>query len=139
MSIQQPDVLQALSAVIDPNTGKDFVSTRQLKNLQVDANGDVAFDVELGYPAKSQIPALRQALVAAARGDLRQVSDAQHLTTVAEFGEQTADDLGNAPADADIYLVENQRRNTRFLSRHHLDRQADTRQFATRCHLRQGF
>ena len=68
MSIQQPDVLQALSAVIDPNTGKDFVSTRQLKNLQVDANGDVAFDVELGYPAKSQIPALRQALVAAARG-----------------------------------------------------------------------
>ena len=66
MSIQQPDVLQALSAVIDPNTGKDFVSTRQLKNLQVDANGDVAFDVELGYPA--QIPALRQALVAAARG-----------------------------------------------------------------------
>ena len=68
MSIQQPDVLQALSAVIDPNTGKDFVSTRQLKNLQVDANGDVAFDVELGYPAQSQIPALRQALVAAARG-----------------------------------------------------------------------
>ena len=67
MSIQQPDLLQALAAVIDPNTGKDFVSTRQLKNLQVQA-GDVSFEVELGYPAKSQIPALRQALIAAARG-----------------------------------------------------------------------
>ena len=67
MSIQQPDLLQALATVIDPNTGKDFVSTRQLKNLQVQA-GDVSFEVELGYPAKSQIPALRQALIAAARG-----------------------------------------------------------------------
>ena len=63
-----PDqLLQALSAVVDPNTGKDFVSTRTLKNLQV-VGGDVAFDVELGYPAKSQIPALRTALIAAAKG-----------------------------------------------------------------------
>ena len=29
--------------------------------------GNVAFDVELGYPAKSQIPALRNALIAAAK------------------------------------------------------------------------
>jgi len=58
---------QALQTVIDPNTGKDFVSTKQLKNLRVDG-GDVSFDVELGYPAKSQIPALQQALVAAAQG-----------------------------------------------------------------------
>ncbi len=66
MSIQAQDVLQALAAVIDPNTGKDFVSTRQLKNLHV-ADGEVSFDVELGYPARSQLPALRRALVAAAR------------------------------------------------------------------------
>ena len=37
------------------------------KNLQV-SGGDVSFDVELGYPAKSQIPALRTALIAAAKG-----------------------------------------------------------------------
>ena len=67
MSIQQQDVLQAIAAVIDPNTGKDFVSTKQVKNLQLNG-GDVSFDVELGYPAKSQIPALRQALINAARG-----------------------------------------------------------------------
>jgi ATP-binding protein involved in chromosome partitioning len=62
-----PDqLLQALQTVIDPNTGKDFVSTKALKNLQV-TGGEVSFDVELGYPAKSQIPALRSALVAAAK------------------------------------------------------------------------
>ncbi|HYD77463.1 iron-sulfur cluster carrier protein ApbC [Ramlibacter sp.] len=60
-------VLAAIAAVKDPNTGTDFVSTKAVKNLQVDG-GDVAFDVELGYPARSQVPALRQALVAAARG-----------------------------------------------------------------------
>jgi ATP-binding protein involved in chromosome partitioning len=59
--------LQALSAVIDPNTGKDFVSTKTVKNLQVN-DGNVVFDVELGYPARSQIPALRNALIAAAKG-----------------------------------------------------------------------
>jgi len=62
----QDQLLQALAAVTDPNTGKDFVSTKALKNLQVN-DGEVSFDVELGYPAKSQIPALRKALIAAAK------------------------------------------------------------------------
>src|SRR3954468_14564098 len=59
-------LLDALKSVVDPNTGADFVSTRQLKNLRIDG-GDVAFEVELGYPAKSQIDGLRKSLVAAAR------------------------------------------------------------------------
>ena len=63
----QDQLLQALSAVTDPNTGKDFVSSKALKNLQINGS-DVSFDVELGYPAKSQIPALRTALIATARG-----------------------------------------------------------------------
>jgi ATP-binding protein involved in chromosome partitioning len=61
------DILAALKTVIDPNTGKDFVSTKSIKNLSV-SEGDVAFDVELGYPAKSQIPGFRKALIAAAKG-----------------------------------------------------------------------
>ncbi len=60
-------IQQALQAVTDPNTGKDFVSTRALKNLQVNG-ADVSFDIELGYPAKSQHAALRKALTAAAKG-----------------------------------------------------------------------
>ena len=67
MSVDQGALPAALQTIVDPNTGKDFVSTKQLKNLQV-SGGDVSFDVELGYPAKSQVPALRQALIGAARG-----------------------------------------------------------------------
>jgi ATP-binding protein involved in chromosome partitioning len=63
----QQQILDALMAVTDPNTGKDFVSTKALKNLQI-SGGDVAFDVELGYPAKSQIAAIRKSLIAAAKG-----------------------------------------------------------------------
>ena len=60
-------LMAALGAVKDPNTDQDFVSTKALKNLKADG-GKVSFDVELGYPAKSQHAVLRQALVAAARG-----------------------------------------------------------------------
>ena len=67
MAVSEPDLLQALGTVQDPHTGKDFVSTRTLRNLQVNG-GDVAFDVELGYPAKSLIPALRSRFIAAAKG-----------------------------------------------------------------------
>ena len=67
MAVTEQDIKTALQGVVDPNTGTDFVSTRALKNLQI-SGGDVAFDIELGYPAKSQIPALRRALVAAAKG-----------------------------------------------------------------------
>ena len=56
----------ALQTVIDPNTGKDFVSTRQIKNLKLDGD-EVAFEVEFGYPAKSQHAALRRQFIAAAR------------------------------------------------------------------------
>ena len=66
MAVETQALLAALQAVIDPNTGKDFVSTKALKNLQADY-GDVSFDVELGYPAKSQMPALRRALIEAAK------------------------------------------------------------------------
>ncbi len=66
MVFTEPQLLEALKAVVNPNTGRDFVSTKQLKNLKVEG-GDVAFDVELGYPAKSQIAGLRKALIAAVR------------------------------------------------------------------------
>ncbi|MBT2301109.1 iron-sulfur cluster carrier protein ApbC [Variovorax paradoxus] len=67
MAVTQAALTEALKTVLDPNTGKDFVSTKALKNLQIQ-EGDVSFDIELGYPAKSQVPAMRKALVAAAKG-----------------------------------------------------------------------
>ena len=62
----QEQLLAALASVKDPNTGKDFVGAKAVKNVQIEG-GDVSFDVELGYPAKSQAPEMRRALVAAAK------------------------------------------------------------------------
>ena len=65
-SPSEASLLDALKTVVDPHTGKDFIAGRQLKNLKIDGD-EVAFDVELGYPAKSLIPGLRRQLIAAAR------------------------------------------------------------------------
>ncbi len=67
MAVTEQALMDALKAVVDPNTGKDFVSGKNIRNLSVQ-EGDVSFDVELGYPAKSQIPGFRKALIAAAKG-----------------------------------------------------------------------
>ncbi|RQP26232.1 iron-sulfur cluster carrier protein ApbC [Piscinibacter terrae] len=66
MSASESALLQALQTVNDPNTGRDFVSGKQMKNLRVDG-GKVSFGVELGYPARSQVAALQQALATAAK------------------------------------------------------------------------
>ena len=67
MSITIDAVKAALTTVIDPNTGKDLQTSKSARNIQLDGN-DVAFDVELGYPAKSQIDGIRKAAIAAVRG-----------------------------------------------------------------------
>jgi ATP-binding protein involved in chromosome partitioning len=67
MSISIEAVKAALSQVIDPNTGKDLVSTKSAKNIRLESN-DVVLDVELGYPAKSQIDGIRRAVIAAIKG-----------------------------------------------------------------------
>ncbi|MBY4594722.1 iron-sulfur cluster carrier protein ApbC [Ottowia caeni] len=80
MAVDEGALLAALQTVTDPNTGRDFVSTKQLKELQVNG-GDVSFHVELGYPAKSQIPGLRQALIAAAKGVAGVQNVSVHIST----------------------------------------------------------
>lgn len=66
MSFSEQDIKAALSACIDPNTGKDFVSAKALKNLKIDG-ADVAFDIELAYPAKTQFDVLRQQVIDAVK------------------------------------------------------------------------
>jgi ATP-binding protein involved in chromosome partitioning len=66
MSLSETALAAALRSVIDPQTGRDFVSTKQLRNLRIEG-GDVSFDIELGYPAESQVAALRKSLITAAR------------------------------------------------------------------------
>jgi ATP-binding protein involved in chromosome partitioning len=66
MSITEAQVQNALKELIDPNTGKDFVSTRSARNIRVDG-ADVSVDIELGYPAKSQMDHLRRLAIACLR------------------------------------------------------------------------
>jgi ATP-binding protein involved in chromosome partitioning len=62
MSITLDAVKSALSTVIDPNTKKDLISGKSAKNIQLNG-ADVSLDVELGYPARSQIEIIRAAVV----------------------------------------------------------------------------
>jgi len=66
MDISEAALRAALAAVPDPHTGKDYVSTRALRNLRVQG-GAVAFDLALAYPARSLHAQLRDQLQAAAR------------------------------------------------------------------------
>ena len=59
-------VTEALQGVPNPDTGKDFVTTRCLRNLTVDG-GAVRFEVELGYPVASHAAAIRDLLTRAVR------------------------------------------------------------------------
>ena len=52
MSFSEADVQSALKNLIDPNTKKDFVTGKSVKNIKVSGN-DVSLDIQLGYPAKS--------------------------------------------------------------------------------------
>jgi ATP-binding protein involved in chromosome partitioning len=67
MPVSEADVRAALSGVIDPNTGKDLVAGKSARNIRID-DDSVSVDVELGYPARSQIDPIRRAVIAALRG-----------------------------------------------------------------------
>ena len=64
MAIAEADVQGSLHALIDPNTGRDFVSTKSVRKLQIEG-ANVAVDLQLGYPAKSQHETLRKLVQAA--------------------------------------------------------------------------
>ncbi|BBB67412.1 iron-sulfur cluster carrier protein [Undibacterium sp. YM2] len=64
MSITVEDIKAVLAKVTDPNTNKDLIATKSVKNIKIEGT-DVSLDVELGYPAKSQFEMIRAAVVAA--------------------------------------------------------------------------
>ncbi len=54
MSVTETNVKSALTQVIDPNTNKDLITSKSVKNIQIQGSV-VNFEVELGYPAQSQL------------------------------------------------------------------------------------
>jgi len=59
MAITEVLVQSTIKLCIDSNTGKDFISAKSIKNIQMDGN-NVSLDVVLGYPAKSQLDNIKQ-------------------------------------------------------------------------------
>jgi ATP-binding protein involved in chromosome partitioning len=59
MAITELLIQSTLKLCIDPNTEKDFMSAKSIKNIQISGN-DVSLDVVLGYPAKTQFENIRQ-------------------------------------------------------------------------------
>jgi ATP-binding protein involved in chromosome partitioning len=59
MSITVEEIKAALLQVIDPNTGRDLIRGKEARNIRVEGSR-VLLDVELGYPAASQVAPMRQ-------------------------------------------------------------------------------
>ncbi|MFZ6849119.1 iron-sulfur cluster carrier protein ApbC [Undibacterium sp. RuRC25W] len=64
MTLTAEVVKNTLLQVIDPNTNKDLVTSKSAKNIQISGT-EISLDVELGYPAKSQLEPVRQLVVTA--------------------------------------------------------------------------
>ena len=62
MAITEADVQTSLRTLTDPNTGRDFVTGKSVKAVRVNGT-DVAIDVQLGYPAKTQHEILKKLIV----------------------------------------------------------------------------
>ena len=73
MAVTEQQVQDALKQLTDPNTRKDFVATKSVRHIKVDGD-KVSVDVLLGYPAKSQIAPVRQAIT-------------QHLRSIPGVGQ----------------------------------------------------
>ena len=73
-------IQQAIQTVIDPLTGQALAGPKNTKNLSVNG-GDVSFEVEMGYHAKSRIDGLRQQLIAAVRAVSGVQNVSVHITS----------------------------------------------------------
>ena len=66
MALTKEAVEAALKNLIDPNTQKDFVASKEVKGINVDGD-TVSLEIELGYPANSQLNAIRNQVVGAVK------------------------------------------------------------------------
>ena len=70
MTISEAQVQAVLKQLIDPNTEKDFLSTRSARNIKI-SGGNGSLDIELGYPGRSQVEPIRRQVVETLRNAVR--------------------------------------------------------------------
>src|SRR5215212_5623260 len=66
MAVTEQQVLEALKELTDPNTRKDYVTSKAARNVKVEGD-NVSVDILLGYPAKSQVEPIRKEIAAKLR------------------------------------------------------------------------
>ena len=74
MPITEARIQEILKSTVDPTTGKDYVSAKSVKSVEVSGDA-VTVDLVLGYPARSVVDAVS-----------RQIGDAQHLAELTGIG-----------------------------------------------------
>ena len=58
MPVSDKQVLEALSELVDPVTGRNYVESKNVKNVKVEGDR-VSLDVVLGYPARGVLEKVR--------------------------------------------------------------------------------
>ena len=86
MAISEQQIQTVLSTLIDPTTGKDYITSKKVHNIQIDQN-NVSLEIVLGYPAKSVIDSIHH-----------QVNEA--LGSIPGIGKKTAERLIMETKDA---------------------------------------
>ncbi|MDX1374095.1 MAG: iron-sulfur cluster carrier protein ApbC [Burkholderiales bacterium] len=66
MALNESQIQDVLRTLVDPNTGKDFVTARTVKNLKLEADR-ISLAIELGYPGRSQFEPIRRQVTQALR------------------------------------------------------------------------
>ncbi len=75
MPTSEQDIETALKTLIDPNTGRDFISSKSIKNIKINHN-DISLDVMLGYPAYSIMPTIKSLI----ETHLKTLNDVNNVT-----------------------------------------------------------
>src|SRR3954465_9775740 len=63
MALTEQQVLDALKELTDPNTRKDYVSSKSARNVKLDGD-NVSVDTLVGYRGKSQMEPIRKEVAA---------------------------------------------------------------------------
>lgn len=71
-----PRIFHALQACIDPDTGKDYVSLKAVRNIRVEG-GRVSLGIILPYPARSRTDAIQAQIAEALKASIAEVSEVQ--------------------------------------------------------------
>ncbi|MEP7328409.1 MAG: P-loop NTPase, partial [Betaproteobacteria bacterium] len=59
MALSEALVTACLKGIVDPNTGRDFVTSKVVKKITISAT-EIGIDIALGYPARSQHEMLKK-------------------------------------------------------------------------------